>query len=52
VYFGERAKNGGGFRGGNFLRPSWQGFLPAAAGGGQFVRSGFVSLIYGLNSAK
>jgi len=28
------------------------GFLPAAAGGGLIVRSGFVSWICGLNSAK
>jgi len=28
------------------------GFQPAACGGGQFVRSSFVSLICGLNSAK
>jgi len=28
------------------------GFLPAACGGGQVVRSSFVSWIYGLNSVK
>jgi len=50
IFFGERAKNGGVFRGGNFLPASQADFsLPAAVGGGQLLKKGFVSWIYGLN---
>jgi len=41
-----------GFKGRKFFAREPMGFLPAAAGGGQFVRSSFVSWIYGLNSVK
>jgi len=51
-FFGEQAKNGG-VLGEEIFCPRAVGFfLPAAAGGGQLVRSDFVSLIYGLNSVK
>jgi len=42
-----------GFKGRKFFAREPSGsILPAAAGGGQFVNSGFASWICGLNSAK
>ena len=52
LFSGERAKKKGVLGEGNFLPASRRVFLPAAAGDGQFIGSGFVSLTGGLNAVK